>query len=171
MTIHSPSHSALPLTLDCAGLAEMLLLAPSTVQKNVSRSPSSLPPSIKVGGKQKPIWITQISLAWNSDPNLSTPVILDLRELPPILHSFQFASILHISQSSIDSMYYRFPSTLPPKGVFGWVTHDVFKWMVKGLVGLPATARVEIKAPVFQVSQIPVRRTLANDLSALGRGA
>jgi hypothetical protein len=170
MTIHSPGHSALPLTLDFAGLANILPLAPSTVQKNVSRSPSSLPPHIKVGGKQKPIWMTQISLAWNSDPSMSTPIILDLREFPPILDSFQLASILHISESSIDSMYYRFPSSLPPRGVYGWVTHDVFKWLVKGLIGLPATARVEITAPVFLLYQVPVRRTLANDLSSLRRG-
>lgn len=169
MTIHSPGKPVHRLTLDDAALADMFYLALSTVQRNVSRSPSTLPPFVKIG--KKIIWITQIAVSWNSDVELRTPVVLDLRELPQVLDSYQLAEILHIPEESIGSMYRsRSRSSPPPRGVHGWVTHDVFKWLVEGLVGLPETARIELKAPILQLHQVPARRSIGNDLSLQGRG-
>jgi hypothetical protein len=168
MKIHSHSQGVLPLTLDDSDLAALLSLSQLTIKRNVSRSPSSLPPHVKVGEKKK-IWITQISLAWLTDNNLSEPIKLDLGVLPLVLNAAQLASLLHLSEASIASMRSRDASSLPPGSRLGWVTCDVFKWLVKQMVGLPDSVKIEVKSPVFQLSQVAVRRSMASELSSIGR--
>lgn len=53
---------SLPYTLDAKGLTALLHKKELTILRDVTRSPRSLPPFIKVG--KKPIWLTQVVLNW-----------------------------------------------------------------------------------------------------------
>lgn len=68
----------LPHTLDAAGLARLLHLSESTILRDVTRKPESLPPFITV--RKKKIWVTLVVLDWiKSKCNRQFDV--DLRQL------------------------------------------------------------------------------------------
>lgn len=51
-----------PLTLDAKGLATLLHKSESTILRDVTRCPQSLPPSFKSG--KKTLWFRQVAIAW-----------------------------------------------------------------------------------------------------------
>lgn len=66
---------SLPCTLDAAGLAALLHKSESTILRDVTRNPKSLPPFIKVG--KKTIWLTQVVFDWLSG-KFSEPVTIKI---------------------------------------------------------------------------------------------
>lgn len=67
--------SNLPCTLDAKGLAALLHKSESTILRDVTRSPGSLPPFIKVG--KKTIWFTQVVFDWLSGKS-SEPITIKI---------------------------------------------------------------------------------------------
>jgi hypothetical protein len=140
-------------TLSCDGLAALLNLAPSTIRKNVSHRPETLPPVVKIGKRR--IWLTALTLAWLADEGLRKPVEIDIRELPACLDDRALASLLHLSPKSIASMKFRASDALPRPGRHGWETTAVFRWLVNNLVGVPRHTTIHVSAPVFRLAGKP----------------
>lgn len=66
---------SLPYTLDAKGLVALLHKKESTILKDVTRNPGSLPPFIKVG--KKTIWLTQVVFDWLAGKS-SEPVVIKI---------------------------------------------------------------------------------------------
>lgn len=64
-----------PPTLDAKGLAALLYKSEATILRDVTRSPGSLPPFIKVG--KKTIWLTQVVFDWLAGKS-SEPVTIKI---------------------------------------------------------------------------------------------
>lgn len=85
--------SNLPCTLDAKGLAALLHKSESTILRDVSRSPGSLPPFIKAG--KKTIWLTQVVFDWLSGKSSeqvtikieigSSTMVVGQKNRPPIM--------------------------------------------------------------------------------------
>lgn len=67
--------SNLPCTLDAQGLAVLLHKSVSTILRDVTRNPKSLPPFIRVG--KKAIWLTQVVFDWLAGKS-SEPVTIKI---------------------------------------------------------------------------------------------
>lgn len=70
--------SCLPPTLDAKALAALLYRAESTIIRDVTRRPHTLPPFIRQG--KKPIWITSVVVDWML-ARLSEPIDIDPRSV------------------------------------------------------------------------------------------
>lgn len=85
----------LPPTIDARGLAALLYKSKSTILRDVSRNPQSLPPFIKVG--KGTIWLTQVVLAWLAEKSSEAitikiefclqPTSTTARSAPPVMRS------------------------------------------------------------------------------------
>lgn len=64
---------SLPFSLNAAQLAAILDMKVSTLQRNVSRDPDSLPPFVKK--KKGQVWITEVVIGW-MEKKMSRPVVI-----------------------------------------------------------------------------------------------
>jgi hypothetical protein len=70
--------SYLPPTLDAKALASLLYRSETTIIRDVTRRPHTLPPFIRQG--KKPIWITSVVVDWLL-ARLSEPIDIDPRSI------------------------------------------------------------------------------------------
>lgn len=70
---------SLPFSLNAAQLAAMLDMPVSTLQRNVTRAPDSLPPFLPKRKGQ--VWITEVVLAWMGK-RMSQPVTFKIEFVP-----------------------------------------------------------------------------------------
>lgn len=82
---------SLPFSLSTAQLAVMLDMKESTLQRNVSRDPDSLPPFLPK--KKGQVWITEVVLAW-MQKRMSQPVTFKIEFVSgPSLESAPVAAL------------------------------------------------------------------------------
>lgn len=99
---------SLPFSLNTAQLALILDMKVSTLQRNVSRDPDSLPPFLPK--KKGQVWITEVVIAW-MEKRMSQPIIFKIELVASSVVS-NSSSLAHSAPPRMGSLAEDFMSSL-----------------------------------------------------------